>query len=167
LDGVQCRKIDTQPQLDHPYHIVLREQAPSLAQQQQELLELSTPVIALSEGVLALPLIGTLDSSRTQIVMESPLQCIVTSGAETVIIDITGVPTVDALVAQHLIKTITAARLMGAECVLSKIRPQTAQTIVHLGLEPNVVSKATMADALALVFRRLGSKGVGNARRAI
>ncbi|HEY2618894.1 MAG TPA: STAS domain-containing protein, partial [Acetobacteraceae bacterium] len=108
------------------------------------------------EGVLALPLIGTLDSARTQIVMENLLQRIVTSGAEIAIIDITGVPTVDTLVAQHLIKTISAARLMGADCILSGIRPQIAQTIVHLGLELNVVSKATMADALALALRRAG-----------
>ena len=127
-----------------------------ISRQQQELLELSTPVVQLWEGILALPLIGTLDSARTQIVMESLLQRIVTSGAEIAIIDITGVPTVDTLVAQHLIKTISAARLMGADCILSGIRPQIAQTIVHLGLELNVVSKATMADALALALRRSG-----------
>jgi rsbT co-antagonist protein RsbR len=127
-----------------------------VSRQQQELLELSTPVVALWDGILALPLIGTLDSARTQIVMESLLQRIVTSGAEIAIIDITGVPTVDTLVAQHLIKTISAARLMGADCILSGIRPQIAQTIVHLGLELNVVSKATMADALALALRRSG-----------
>jgi rsbT co-antagonist protein RsbR len=127
-----------------------------ITRQQQELLELSTPVVELWEGILALPLIGTLDSARTQIVMESLLQRIVTSGAEIAIIDITGVPTVDTLVAQHLIKTISAARLMGADCILSGIRPQIAQTIVHLGLELNVVSKATMADALALALRRSG-----------
>jgi len=127
-----------------------------IARQQQELLELSTPVVELWEGVLALPLIGTLDSERTQIVMESLLERIVASGAEIAIIDITGVPTVDTLVAQHLIKTISAARLMGADCILSGIRPQIAQTIVHLGLELNVVSKATMADALALALRRSG-----------
>jgi rsbT co-antagonist protein RsbR len=127
-----------------------------ITRQQQELLELSTPVVELWDGILALPLIGTLDSARTQIVMESLLQRIVTSGAEIAIIDITGVPTVDTLVAQHLIKTISAARLMGADCILSGIRPQIAQTIVHLGLELNVVSKATMADALALALRRSG-----------
>jgi rsbT co-antagonist protein RsbR len=127
-----------------------------ISRQQQELLELSTPVVELWDGILALPLIGTLDSARTQIVMESLLQRIVTSGAEIAIIDITGVPTVDTLVAQHLIKTISAARLMGADCILSGIRPQIAQTIVHLGLELNVVSKATMADALALALRRSG-----------
>ena len=127
-----------------------------IRRQQQELLELSTPVVELWEGILALPLIGTLDSARTQIVMESLLQHIVDSGAEIAIIDITGVPTVDTLVAQHLIKTISAARLMGADCILSGIRPQIAQTIVHLGLELNVISKATMADALALALRRSG-----------
>ena len=125
-----------------------------IGRQQQELLELSTPVVELWDGILALPLIGTLDSARTQIVMESLLQRIVTSGAEIAIIDITGVPTVDTLVAQHLIKTISAARLMGADCILSGIRPQIAQTIVHLGLELNVISKATMADALRLALHR-------------
>jgi rsbT co-antagonist protein RsbR len=125
-----------------------------IGRQQQELLELSTPVVELWEGILALPLIGTLDSARTQIVMENLLERIVESGAEIAIIDITGVPTVDTLVAQHLIKTISAARLMGADCILSGIRPQIAQTIVHLGLELNVISKATMADALGLALRR-------------
>jgi rsbT co-antagonist protein RsbR len=125
-----------------------------IARQQQELLELSTPVVQLWQGVLALPLIGTLDSNRTQIVMESLLEEIVRSGAEIAIIDITGVPTVDTLVAQHLIKTVSAARLMGADCIISGIRPQIAQTIVHLGLELDVVSKATMADAFALALRR-------------
>jgi len=109
----------------------------------------------LWQGVLAVPLIGTLDSNRTQVVMENLLQSIVTTGAQIAIIDITGVPTVDTLVAQHLIKTISAARLMGADCILSGIRPAIAQTIVHLGLELGVVSKATMADAFALALRRL------------
>ncbi len=127
-----------------------------IGRQQQELLELSTPVVELWRGILALPLIGTLDSARTQIVMENLLERIVTSEAEIAIIDITGVPTVDTLVAQHLIKTVSAARLMGADCIISGIRPQIAQTIVHLGLELNVVSKATMADAFALALRRLG-----------
>jgi len=135
-----------------------------IGRQQQELLELSTPVVELWEGVLALPLIGTLDSARTQIVMENLLERIVASGAEIAIIDITGVPTVDTLVAQHLIKTISAARLMGADCILSGIRPQIAQTIVHLGLELNVVSKATMADALALALRRSGKMVVDRAK---
>jgi rsbT co-antagonist protein RsbR len=127
-----------------------------IMRQQQEMMELSTPVVTMWAGVLALPLIGTLDSARTQVVMENMLQRIVDSGAEIAIIDITGVPTVDTLVAQHLIKTISAARLMGADCILSGIRPQIAQTIVHLGLELNVISKATMADALALALRRSG-----------
>jgi rsbT co-antagonist protein RsbR len=127
-----------------------------IGRQQQELLELSTPVVELSKGILALPLIGTLDSTRTQIVMESLLERIVQLEAEIAIIDITGVPTVDTLVAQHLIKTISAARLMGADCIISGIRPQIAQTMVHLGVELNVVSKATIADALTLALRRMG-----------
>jgi len=135
-------------------YLKTREQV--IGRQQQELLELSTPVVKLWDGVLALPLIGTLDSHRTQIVMESLLEQIVASGCEIAIIDITGVPTVDTLVAQHLIKTISAARLMGADCIISGIRPQIAQTIVHLGLDLNVVSKATMADAFALALRRTG-----------
>lgn len=137
-----------------------------ISRQQQELLELSTPVVELWDGILALPLIGTLDSARTQIVMEGLLERIVSSGAEIAIIDITGVPTVDTLVAQHLIKTISAARLMGADCILSGIRPQIAQTIVHLGLELNVVSKATMADALALALRRSNKMVVDRAKPA-
>jgi rsbT co-antagonist protein RsbR len=135
-----------------------------IARQQQEMLELSTPVIELWAGVLALPLIGTLDSERAQIVMETLLERIVSSEAEIAIIDITGVPTVDTLVAQHLIKTVSAARLMGADCIISGIRPQIAQTIVHLGLELDVVSKATMADAFALALRRLGKAVVDRAR---
>jgi rsbT co-antagonist protein RsbR len=131
-----------------------------IMRQQEELLELSTPVVRLWDGILALPLIGTLDSERTQIVMQSLLEQIVASGAEIAIIDITGVPTVDTLVAQHLIKTISAARLMGADCILSGIRPAIAQTIVHLGLELGVVSKATMADAFGLALRRLGKSVV-------
>ena len=106
-----------------------------IVRQQQELLELSTPVVKLWDGILALPLIGTLDSARTQVVMESLLQRIVETGAEIAIIDITGVPTVDTLVAQHLLKTVAAARLMGADCIISGIRPQIAQTIVHLGVD--------------------------------
>lgn len=128
-----------------------------IARQQQEMLELSTPVVTLWEGIVALPLIGTLDSSRTQVVMESLLQAIVQTNSRFAIIDITGVPTVDTLVAQHLIKTITAARLMGAECILSGIRPQIAQTIVHLGIElADVVTKARLADALKLALERSG-----------
>ena len=121
-----------------------------IARQQQELLELSTPVVQLWDGVLALPLIGTLDSARTQVVMESLLQRIVDTGAAIAIIDITGVPTVDTLVAQHLLKTVAAARLMGADCIISGIRPQIAQTIVHLGVAlGDVTTKATLAGALA------------------
>jgi rsbT co-antagonist protein RsbR len=135
-----------------------------ILRQQEELLELSTPVIQLWDGVLALPLIGTLDSARTQTVMESLLERIVTSGAEGAIIDITGVPTVDTLVAQHLLKTVSAARLMGADCIISGIRPQIAQTIVHLGLELDVISKATMADAFALALRRMNKAVVDRAQ---
>jgi rsbT co-antagonist protein RsbR len=128
-----------------------------IQRQQQEMLELSTPVVKLWDGVLALPLIGTLDSARTQTVMESLLQKIVETGAEVAILDITGVPTVDTLVAQHLIKTVTAARLMGADCIISGIRPQIAQTIVHLGVDlGNISTKATLADALALAFQKAG-----------
>jgi rsbT co-antagonist protein RsbR len=128
-----------------------------ILRQQQELLELSTPVVKLWDGILALPLIGTLDSNRTQVVMESLLQQIVRTGAGIAILDITGVPTVDTLVAQHLIKTVAAARLMGAECIISGIRPQIAQTIVHLGVDlGDVTTKATMADAFALALRKLG-----------
>lgn len=128
-----------------------------IKRQQEELLELSTPVVKLWEGVLALPMIGTLDSQRTQVVMESLLQRIVDTGSEIAIIDITGVPTVDTLVAQHLLKTVTAIRLMGADCIISGVRPQIAQTIVHLGLDlQGVVTKANLADALALALKRLG-----------
>jgi rsbT co-antagonist protein RsbR len=126
-----------------------------IARQQQELLELSTPVVVLWEGILALPLIGTLDSARTQVVMESLLQKIVETGAGIAIIDITGVPTVDTLVAQHLLKTVSAARLMGADCIISGIRPQIAQTIVHLGVNlADVITKSTLADAFAIALRR-------------
>jgi len=126
-----------------------------IQKQQREVLELSTPVVKLWDGILALPLIGTLDSERTQVVMESLLQSIVDSGAAIAIIDITGVPTVDTLVAQHLMKTIAAARLMGAECIISGIRPQIAATIVHLGVELHtVVTKATLADAFALALKK-------------
>jgi rsbT co-antagonist protein RsbR len=132
-----------------------REQV--IVRQQQELMELSTPVVTLWHGVLALPLIGTLDSARTQVVMESLLQRIVDSGAAIAIIDITGVPTVDTLTAQHLLKTVAAARLMGADCIISGIRPQIAQTIVHLGVDlGTVVTKATLADAFAIALKRLG-----------
>jgi rsbT co-antagonist protein RsbR len=125
--------------------------------QQQELLELSTPVVKLWDGILALPMIGTLDSARTQVVMESLLQKIVETESQIAIIDITGVPTVDTLVAQHLLKTVTAARLMGADCIISGVRPQIAQTIVHLGVDlQGVTTKANLADALALALKRTG-----------
>ena len=129
-----------------------------ISRQQQELMELSTPVVELWEGILALPLIGTLDSARTQVVMESLLQAIVRTGAGLAIIDITGVPTVDTLVAQHLLKTVAAARLMGADCIISGIRPQIAQTIVHLGVDLSAVTtKATLADAFTVALRRLNA----------
>ena len=128
-----------------------------ISRQQEELLELSTPVVKLWDGILALPMIGTLDSARTQVVMENLLQRIVETGADVAIIDITGVPTVDTLTAQHLLKTVTAARLMGADCIISGIRPQIAQTIVHLGVElGTVVTKATLADAFAIAMKRSG-----------
>jgi rsbT co-antagonist protein RsbR len=129
-----------------------------IARQQQEMLELSTPVVQLWEGVLALPLIGTLDSARTQVVMENLLQKIVDTGAAIAIIDITGVPTVDTLVAQHLLKAVAAARLMGADCIISGIRPQIAQTIVHLGVDlGTVITKATLADAFTIALQKTGA----------
>ncbi|MEJ7931678.1 STAS domain-containing protein [Ramlibacter sp. AN1015] len=128
-----------------------------IRRQQQDLLELSTPVIKLWEGVLAVPMIGTLDSGRTQVVMETLLERIVESGSTLAIIDITGVPTVDTLVAQHLLKTVSAIRLMGAECIISGIRPQIAQTIVHLGIDlQGIATKASLADALALALHQRG-----------
>jgi len=134
--------------------------------QQQDMLELSTPVVQLWESILALPLIGTLDSARTQVVMESLLQRIVETGASIAIIDITGVPTVDTLVAQHLLKTVAAARLMGADCIISGIRPQIAQTIVHLGVElSSVITKATLADAFVIALQRTGAT-IGRATKA-
>jgi rsbT co-antagonist protein RsbR len=130
-----------------------------ISRQQLELLELSTPVVKLWDDILALPIIGTLDSARTQVVMESLLQTVVATNSKFAIIDITGVPTVDTLVAQHLLKTITAARLMGAECIISGVRPQIAQTIVHLGINlEDVVTKANLADAFALALKRSGRK---------
>jgi rsbT co-antagonist protein RsbR len=129
----------------------------TIMRQQQSMLELSTPVVTLWKGILALPLIGTLDSERTQVVMESLLARIVETGASIAILDITGVPTVDTLVAQHLMKTVAAARLMGADCIISGIRPQIAQTIVHLGVDLSaVLTKATLADAFAVALARTG-----------
>ncbi len=129
-----------------------------IRRQQQEMMELSTPVVQLWDEVVALPLIGTLDSERTQVVMETLLQRVVETGARIAIIDITGVPTVDTLVAQHLMKTVAATRLMGADCIISGIRPQIAQTIVHLGVNLNdIITKATLADAFQVALLRLGA----------
>jgi rsbT co-antagonist protein RsbR len=134
----------------------LKNREAIISRQQSEVLELSTPVVTLWKGVLALPLIGTLDSERTQVVMENLLQRIVETGATIAILDITGVPTVDTLVAQHILKTVAAARLMGADCIISGIRPQIAQTIVHLGIDlETVTTKATLADAFAVALDRL------------
>jgi len=136
-------------------YIATREEF--IARQQQELLELSTPVVKLWDGILALPIIGTLDSARTQVVMENLLQTVVSTNSKYAIIDITGVPTVDTLVAQHLLKTITAARLMGADCIISGVRPQIAQTIVHLGINlEDVITRAKLSDAFALALQRSG-----------
>ena len=146
--------------------IYLKTREEVIARQQQELLELSTPVVRLWDDILALPLIGTLDSERTQVVMENLLQNIVSTGSSIAIIDITGVPLVDTLVAQHLLKTVAAARLMGADCIISGIRPQIAQTIVHLGVDlANVVSKATLADAFAIALARTNKKVVSTIPR--
>ena len=137
-----------------------------IKRQQEELLELSTPVVELWDNIVALPLIGTLDSARTQVVMENLLQKIVENEAMIAIIDITGVPTVDTLVAQHLLKTVAAARLMGADCIISGMRPQIAQTIVHLGVNlSEVVTKATLADAFAVALQRTGATVVRNAKK--
>jgi rsbT co-antagonist protein RsbR len=137
-----------------------------IKRQQEELLELSTPVVELWDNIVALPLIGTLDSARTQVVMENLLQKIVENEAMIAIIDITGVPTVDTLVAQHLLKTVAAARLMGADCIISGMRPQIAQTIVHLGVNlSEVVTKATLADAFAVALQRTGATVVRNATK--
>jgi rsbT co-antagonist protein RsbR len=128
-----------------------------IRRQQEEMLELSTPVVKLWDGILALPVIGTLDSARTQVVMEALLENIVKTNSRVAIIDITGVPTVDTVVAQHLLKTVTAARLMGADCIISGVRPQIAQTIVHLGINLlDVTTKATLADAFAVALQRTG-----------
>ena len=137
--------------------IFLKSREDIVRRQQEELLELSTPVVKLWEGILALPIIGTLDSARTQVVMESLLQAIVQTNSRVAIIDITGVPTVDTVVAQHLLKTVTAARLMGADCIISGVRPQIAQTIVHLGINLlDVTTKATLAAAFSVALQRLG-----------
>jgi rsbT co-antagonist protein RsbR len=137
--------------------VYLKSREETIRRQQEEMLELSTPVVKLWDGVLALPLIGTLDSARTQVVMESLLEAIVQTNSKVAIIDITGVPTVDTVVAQHLLKTVTAARLMGADCIISGVRPQIAQTIVHLGINLlDVTTKATLSDAFGLALQRSG-----------
>lgn len=146
--------------------VFLKSREEIILRQQREIAELSTPVVKLWEGILALPLIGTLDSERTQVVMENLLENIVSQSADIAIIDITGVPTVDTLVAQHLLKTVAAARLMGADCLISGIRPQIAQTMVHLGVELNVISKATLADAFAIALHRRGRMVVKNPSQA-
>jgi rsbT co-antagonist protein RsbR len=130
-----------------------------IADQSVAMLELSTPVVRLWDGIIAVPLVGTLDSARTQLVMERLLETLVATGAEHAVLDITGVPTVDTEVAQHLLKTVNAARLLGAQCSISGIRPQVAQTIVSLGIEfGDIATKATLADALALALRESGLK---------
>jgi rsbT co-antagonist protein RsbR len=139
----------------------LKAREETIRRQQEEMLELSTPVVKLWEGILALPLIGTLDSARTQVVMESLLEAIVQTNSKVAIIDITGVPTVDTVVAQHLLKTVTAARLMGADCIISGVRPQIAQTIVHLGINLlDITTKATLSDAFSVAIQRSGFKFV-------
>jgi rsbT co-antagonist protein RsbR len=138
--------------------VFMKSREAMIARQQEEMLELSTPVVKLWDGILALPLIGTLDSARTQVVMENLLQSIVQSNSKIAIIDITGVPTVDTIVAQHLLKTVTAARLMGADCIISGVRPQIAQTIVHLGINLlDITTKATLSDAFAVALHKTGA----------
>ena len=161
VDGLATDVSNATAVLDHlgllttEYYQKSREDV--IVRQQRELMELSTPVVNLWDGVLALPLIGTLDSERTQVVMQSLLEKIVETGSAIAIIDITGVPIVDTLVAQHLLKTVAAARLMGADCIISGIRPQIAQTIVHLGVDlKDVITKATLSDALSIAFQRTG-----------
>jgi rsbT co-antagonist protein RsbR len=138
--------------------VYLKARESVIVRQQEELLELSTPVVKLWDRIVALPLIGTLDSARTQVVMENLLQSLVQTNSKIAIIDITGVPTVDTVVAQHLLKTVTAARLMGADCILSGIRPQIAQTIVHLGINLlDITTKASLADAFAVALAKIGA----------
>jgi len=132
-----------------------------IADQATAMMELSTPVVRLWDGIIAVPLVGTLDSARTQLVMEKLLDTLVATGADHAVIDITGVPTVDTEVAQHLLKTVSAARLLGADCIISGIRPQVAQTIVSLGIEfGDIATKASLADALGLALRQAGLKVV-------
>jgi rsbT co-antagonist protein RsbR len=149
------RMIDDLGLLTFETYVAFREQI--IADQAEAMLELSTPVIRLWDGIIAVPLVGTLDSARTQLVMEKMLEALVSSGAEHAVLDITGVPTVDTEVAQHLLKTVMAVRLLGAECTISGIRPQIAHTIVSLGIEfGDIATKATLADALAHALRRSG-----------
>jgi rsbT co-antagonist protein RsbR len=151
----------------HTAEVYTKSRDSVIERQQRELLELSTPVVELWEDILALPLVGSLDSQRTQVVMETLLQKIVETGASIAIIDITGVPTVDTLVAQHLLKTVAATRLMGADCIISGIRPQIAQTIVHLGVNlGDVTTKATLADAFKLALQRTGKTLAGDLAKA-
>jgi rsbT co-antagonist protein RsbR len=146
----------------------LKTREETIQRQQEEMLELSTPVVKLWEGILALPLIGTLDSARTQIVMESLLEAIVQANSKVAIIDITGVPTVDTVVAQHLLKTVTAARLMGADCIISGVRPQIAQTIVHLGINLlDITTKATLSDAFSVALQRTGFRFVRQQKKDV
>jgi rsbT co-antagonist protein RsbR len=138
------------------FELFIKGREEVILRQTNEITEISTPVIRVWEGILALPIIGTLDSARTQVVMENLLQEVVASGSTIAILDISGVPTVDSLVAQHLIKTVSATRLMGAECIISGIRPEIAQTVVHLGIDlDNVITKATLASALKTAFTML------------
>jgi rsbT co-antagonist protein RsbR len=149
VDGLGLHTFET--------YAAAREQI--IADQALSMLELSTPVVRLWDGIIAVPLVGTLDSARTQVVMEKLLETLVVTGADHAVLDITGVPTVDTEVAQHLLKTVNAARLLGAECIVSGIRPQVAQTIVSLGIEfGDIATKATLADALAYALNRTGQK---------
>ena len=160
------RTIDTLGLFTFETFVTAREKI--ILDQTEQLLELSTPVVKLWEGIVAVPLVGTLDSARTQIVMEKLLQALVDTGSEYAVIDITGVPTVDTEVAQHLLRTVMAARLMGAHCVISGIRPQIARTIVTLGIEfGDIATKATLADALAYVLRRSGAEIAGRPRPGV
>ena len=149
VDGLGLHTFET--------YAAAREQI--IADQSMAMMELSTPVVRLWDGIIAVPLVGTLDSARTQVVMEKLLETLVVTGADHAVLDITGVPTVDTEVAQHLLKTVNAARLLGAECIVSGIRPQVAQTIVSLGIEfGDIATKATLADALAYALNRTGQK---------
>jgi rsbT co-antagonist protein RsbR len=143
----------------HTFEIYATAREQIIADQAMSMLELSTPVVRLWDGIIAVPLVGTLDSARTQLVMEKLLETLVATGADHAVLDITGVATVDTEVAQHLLKTVNAARLLGAECIICGIRPQVAQTIVSLGIEfGDIATKATLADALAHALKRTGLK---------